>query len=166
MDNYYDNYDAMGGGFLAGIGIVAAIFYLAVLVLYIAGLWKMFEKAGKPGWAAIIPIYNMIVIAEIVGKPVWWGVVAALVPCVNIIFSIWLLNLLMKSFGKEVPLWTILALFFGVIVFPILGFGDARYIGPTAAEATGGNSFNNLKNDFNNPQDPFGNQDRPQNPTL
>lgn len=165
MDNY-GNYDGVSDGLFAGIGIVGIIFYLAVLVLYFAGLWKMFEKAGKPGWAAIIPIYNMIVIAEIVGKPIWWGVVAALVPCVNIVFAIWLLNLLMKSFGKEVPLWTILAALFGIVVFPILGFGDAKYIGPTAAEATGGNSFNNLKNDFDNLKDSFDDRDNPQNPTV
>lgn len=161
MDNY-GSYEGVG----AGIGIGAFLFYLAIYVLAVAGLWKMFEKAGKPGWAAIIPIYNMIVIAEIVGKPAWWGVVAALVPCVNIVFAIWLLNLLMKSFGKEVPLWTILAFLFGIVVFPILGFGDAKYIGPTAAEATGGNSFDNLRKDIDNLKDSIGDQDKPQNPPV
>lgn len=165
MDNY-GNYDAVGGGLFAGIGVGAMIFYLAILVLYIAGFWKIFEKAGKPGWAAIIPIYNMIIIAEIVGKPIWWGIVAALVPCVNIVFSIWLLNLLMKSFGKEVPLWTILTVFFGFVTIPVIGFGDAKYIGPTAAEATGGDSFSNLRNDFDNLKDSFDDKDKPQNPPL
>lgn len=165
MDNY-GNYGGAGGGLFAGIGIVGIIFYLAIIAVYIAGLWKMFEKAGKPGWAAIIPIYNMIVIAEIVGKPVWWGIVAALVPCVNIVFSIWLINLLMKSFGKDVPLWTILAFLFGPVIFAILGFGDAKYIGPTAAETTGGNSFNNLKGDLDNLKDSFGDQNKPQDPTA
>jgi hypothetical protein len=165
MDNY-GNYDAVGGGLFAGIGVGAMIFYLAILVLYIAGFWKIFEKAGKPGWAAIIPIYNMIIIAEIVGKPIWWGIVAALVPCVNIVFSIWLLNLLMKSFGKEVPLWTILTVFFGFVTIPVIGFGDSKYIGPTAAEATGGDSFSNLRSDFDNLKDSFDDKDKPQNPPL
>jgi len=165
MDNYGD-YDAMGGGLFAGIGVGAMIFYLAIIVLYIAGFWKMFEKAGKPGWAAIVPVYNMIIIAEIVGKPIWWGIVAALVPCVNIVFSIWLLNLLMKSFGKEVPLWTVLTVFFGFVTIPVIGFGDAKYIGPTAAEATGGDSFSNLRNDFDNLKDSFDDKDKPQNPPL
>ncbi len=163
MDNY-GNYDAVSGGLFAGIGVATMIFYLAIVILYIAGFWKMFEKAGKPGWAAIIPIYNMIIIAEIVGKPIWWGVVAALVPCLNIVFSIWLLNLLMKSFGKEVPLWTILTVFFGFVTIPVLGFGDAKYIGPTAAEAIGGDSFNNLRNDFDNLKNPFDDKDKPQQP--
>ncbi|WP_257666527.1 DUF5684 domain-containing protein [Parapedobacter tibetensis] len=162
MDNYGD-YDSMNG-LGAGMGIGAVILYLAILILYIAGLWKMFEKAGKPGWAAIIPIYNFIVIAEIVGKPIWWGVVAALVPCVNIVFTIWLLNLLMKSFGKEVPLWTILTVLFGFITIPIIGFGSDKYIGPTAAEATGGNSFDQFKDKDYKP--PFGDQDKPQDPTV
>ncbi len=161
MDDY-GNYDAMSGGLFAGVGIATTLFCLALAVLYIAGLWKIFEKAGKPGWAAIIPIYNFIIIAEIVGKPIWWGIVAALVPCANIVLSIWLLNLLMKSFGKEVPLWTILTFFFGFITIPIIGFGSSTYIGPTAAEASGGNSFNQFKN----PNPPFGDQNRPQNPPL
>lgn len=165
MDNY-GNYDAVGGGLLAGIGFGAAIFYLAIIVLYIAGFWKIFEKAGKPGWAAIIPIYNTIVIAEIVGKPAWWGVVAALVPCVNIVFTVWLLNLLMKSFGKEVPLWTILTLFFGFVTIPVIGFGSDRYIGPTAAEATGGDSFSNLKRDIGNFKDSIDDSDKTQNPPV
>src|SRR5690606_42133347 len=87
----------------------------------------------------------MIILAEIVGKPIWWGIVAVLVPCVNIVFTIWLTNLLMKSFGKEVPLWTILTMFFGFVTIPVIVFGSDRYIGPTAAEATGGDSFQNLK---------------------
>lgn len=163
MDNY-GNYDAVGGGLLAGIGIAGMLFYLAIIVLYIAGFWKMFEKAGKPGWAAIIPVYNMIIIAEIVGKPIWWGIVAALVPCVNIVFTIWLMNLLMKSFGKEVPLWTILTIFFGFVTIPVIGFGSDKYIGPTAAEATGGDAFGNLKRDLDNFKDSIDDSDNPQNP--
>ena len=165
MDNY-GNYDAVGGGLLAGMGVASMLFYLAILVLYIAGLWKIFEKAGKPGWAAIIPIYNMIIIAEIVGKPIWWGIVASLVPCVNVVFSIWLMNLLMKSFGKEVPLWTILTVFFGFVTIPVIGFGSDRYIGPTAAEATGGDSFSNLKKDLDNLTDSFDDKDKPQDPPV
>ncbi|MEC3881866.1 DUF5684 domain-containing protein [Parapedobacter sp. 10938] len=163
MDNY-GNYE--GGGLLAGMGVGAVIFYLAIIVLYIAGMWKIFEKAGKPGWAAIIPIYNMIIIAEIVGKPIWWGIVAALVPCVNIVFSIWLMNLLMKSFGKDVPLWTILTVFFGFVTIPVIGFGSDRYIGPTAAEATGGDSFNNLKRDLDQFKDSIDDKNDPQNPPV
>ncbi len=131
----FPEYTDIDSGLAAGIGTAGVVFWLAVMVFYIAGLWKMFQKAGKPGWAAIIPIYNIIVLAEIVGKPIGFALLAALVPCVNIVLMVWLTNLLMKSFGKEVPLWTILAVLFPFIVYPVIGFGDARYIGPTAAEA-------------------------------
>jgi len=132
MENYSN--ESMGIGF--GIG---GLFYLAIIVIAIAGLWKMFEKAGKPGWAAIVPIYNAIVMAEIVGKPAWWGVLT-IIPCVGIVFGIWLLNLFMKSFGKD-TLYTILALLFPFVIFPMLGFGDAKYIGPVASEAGGRDTF-------------------------
>lgn len=82
---------------------MAAIFSIPMLIIWIisiVGMWKMYEKAGKPGWAAIIPIYNIIVLLEIVGKPLWWFLLL-LVPCVNIIFAVWMLNLLSKSFGQS-----------------------------------------------------------------
>lgn len=131
MENYEYGYNE---GVLALFGVGYTLLSLGLYVLMVIGLWKLFEKAGKPGWAAIIPIYNTIIIAEIVGKPGWWGVLV-FIPCgVNIVFGIWLTNLLMKSFGKDV-IYTVLAIFFPFIVFPLLGFSDARYVGPSAAEA-------------------------------
>lgn len=169
METY--NYDeSMGSGFLAGIGIGGTLIGLAIAVLAIAGLWKMFEKAGKPGWAAIIPIYNVIIMLEIVGKPLWW-VIGIFIPCINIVVIVWVTNLLMKSFGKDV-IYTVLALIFPYIIYPMIGFGSDRYMGPTAAEAQGGDSFNqfkNYKNPFDGndkPKDPTNNNDRPQDPTV
>lgn len=138
----------------AGIGAGMVIFYLVIIVIVYAGLWKMFVKAGKPGWAAIIPIYNMIVMIEIVGKPTIW-VLWLLIPCVNIVFSIWLLNLLSKSFGKSEG-YTVGLVILPFIFFPMLGFGDARYIGPSAAEAQDRHPFNtgdsfNVNDPFNKP---------------
>lgn len=89
-------------------------------------MWVIFTKAGKPGWAAIIPIYNIIVLLEIVGKPLWWIILVIILP---FIFGIWMLNLLSKSFGKGVG-FTIGLIFLGFIFFPILAFGDAKYNGP------------------------------------
>ncbi|HWZ04356.1 MAG TPA: DUF5684 domain-containing protein, partial [Mucilaginibacter sp.] len=79
---------------------VLIIFMIAIWVVSVAGVWKTYQKAGKPGWAAIIPIYNIIVLIEIVGKPVWWFLLF-FVPCVNFVFIIWVYNLLSKSFGKS-----------------------------------------------------------------
>lgn len=108
------------------------ILYLAIIVLLIVANWKIFEKAGKPGWAAIIPIYNVIVLLEIIGKPLWWFLLL-LIPVVNIIIGIIMLNLLSKSFGKGVG-FTVGLIFLPFIFMPILGFDNsARYIGPAGA---------------------------------
>ncbi len=104
-----------------------SIIYLAFLVLMIVSLWKIFEKAGKPGWACIIPIYNILILLEIVGKP-WWWLLLMLIPGVNIVFAIWMTNLLSLSFGKTVG-FTIGLLLLPFIFYPILGLGDAAYKG-------------------------------------
>jgi hypothetical protein len=114
-----------------GAGMI--IFIIAIVVLVIASLWRIFTKAGKPGWAAIIPIYNYVVMCEIVGKPVWWCLLM-ICPCINFIFVIWVWNLMAKSFGKSEG-FTVGMIFLPIIFFPILAFGDAQYIGPTAKEA-------------------------------
>jgi hypothetical protein len=107
------------------------IIYLAVLVLFIASLWRLFTKAGKPGWAAIIPIYNFIVLLEIVGRPLWW-IILLLIPFVNIIVLILLYIDLAKSFGKD-TVWGCLIFLLPFIFLPILAFSDAQYTGPAAA---------------------------------
>lgn len=88
----------------------------------------MFTKAGKPGWASIIPIYNLIVLVEIVGRPFWW-IVLMLIPCVNVIVAILMSLDMAKSFGKGPGFGIGLALL-PMIFYPILGFGDAVYQGP------------------------------------
>lgn len=113
------------------------ILYVALIVLMIVSMWKIFTKAGKPGWACIIPIYNIIVLLEIVGKP-WWWLLLMLIPFVNFVLIIWMLNLLSKSFGHGVG-FTIGMLFLSFIFFPVLGLGESKYLGPAgkAAEAAG-----------------------------
>lgn len=106
---------------------------LAVLVIVVASLWKIFTKAGKPGWAAIVPFYNMIVLLQIVGRPVWWFVLL-LVPFVNIIFAIIITHDTSKSFGRGVGT-TLLLIFLPFIGYPMLAFGDAKYVDPSAGEA-------------------------------
>ena len=91
-------------------------------------MWKVFEKAGQPGWAAIIPIYNLYIMTKIAGKPGWW-VIMFLIPFVNLIFAIWLYNMVSKSFGKDEG-FTAGLVILGFIFWPILGFGSAKYLGP------------------------------------
>lgn len=113
---------------MEGLGIGVIIVYLAIIIFYIYCMWKIFEKAGKPGWAAIIPIYSTIVMLEIVGKP-WWWLLLMMIPYVGLIWAIWMINLLSKSFGKGVG-FTLGILFLGFIFIPMLAFGSAKYQGP------------------------------------
>ncbi|PYK25738.1 MAG: signal peptidase I [Verrucomicrobia bacterium] len=106
------------------------IFWLAFMILMIAACWKIFTKAGQPGWASIIPIYNWYILCKIVGRPGWW-VILLLIPFVNFIVGIILCIDLAKSFGKGVGFGIGLILL-GVIFFPILGFGSAQYQGSAA----------------------------------
>lgn len=106
-------------------------FIVALTVFYIVAEWKVFAKAGQPGWAVLIPIYNLYVLLKIVGKPGWW-ILLMLVPIVNIVIPIYVIHLLSKSFGKGGG-FTLGLLFLSFIFIPILGFGDATYKGPAGA---------------------------------
>ncbi len=121
------SYSASGQGWAPG-----PLFWIcevAVTVLIVASTWKIFSKAGQPGWAAIIPIYNFIVWCKIVGRPAWW--VLLLLICFPIFYIILCIDLA-KSFGKGVG-FAVGLILLSVIFFPILGFSSATYQGPSAA---------------------------------
>jgi hypothetical protein len=109
------------------------VIYLAIIALILVSMWKIYTKAGKPGWACLIPIYNIIVLLEIVGKP-WWWLLLMIIPVVNIVFVIWMMNLLSKSFGHSEG-FTIGLVFLGFIFIPILGLGESKYVGPAGQPA-------------------------------
>jgi len=132
--NNYGSSSAEAAG-IAAIFSALIIPMIALWVIMVIAHWKIYTKAGKPGWAAIIPIYNIIVLLEIVGKPVWW-IILFLIPCVNIIFAIWTTNLLSKSFGQSEG-FTVGLILLSFIFYPILAFGNYQYLGPSAAEAKG-----------------------------
>ena len=113
---------------------VFGIVWLVVVVLLVASMWKVFTKAGQPGWAAIVPIYNVIVLLQITGKPIWW-IVLLLIPLVNFVILIMLAVALAASFGKSAGYGIGLA-FLPFIFYPMLGFGSARYVGPVGAGAS------------------------------
>ena len=116
-----------------GQGTGTMLLELALLVLLFVGMWKVFQKAGKPGWAAIIPIYNIIVLLEICGKPLWW-IVLYFIPIVNFVAVVLVSIALAKRFGKGVGFGIGIALL-PFIFYPILGFGDASYGGAPGAMA-------------------------------
>jgi hypothetical protein len=119
-----------GGG---AAGAVAALFtcmvWLILVILPIVGMWKTYSKAGQPGWAAIIPIYNLIVLLQIVGRPIWWFILM-LIPVVNIVIAIIVFVELAKCFGKGIG-FAIGLFLLAPIFFLILGFGSAQYTAPT-----------------------------------
>jgi uncharacterized membrane protein YoaK (UPF0700 family) len=108
--------------------LLLVLIIFALVVLAIASQWKVYAKAGQPGWACLVPIYNMYILLKIAGKPSWW-LIMFFIPFVNLVFAIWTMNMISKSFGKDEG-FTVGLTLLGIVFWPILGFGDARYIGP------------------------------------
>ena len=110
-------------------GTGTIIFWLAIMVFFYYCKWKIFEKAGQPGWAAIIPIYSFIVLMKIIGKP-WWWLLLLFVPIANLVIAIWSTNLLSKSFGKGEG-FTVGLILLGIVFYPILSLDKSiQYQGP------------------------------------
>ena len=118
---------------MAGALLFGVLIYLGLIIFMVATMWKIYTKAGKPGWAAIVPLYNLIVLLEIAGKPLWW-IVLLCIPLVNFVVLIMVMVALAKSFGKDTG-YAIGLIFLGIIFFPMLAFGDAVYVGPGGAAA-------------------------------
>ena len=102
------------------------IFYIAFMIFIVAAMWKTFEKATQPGWACLIPFYNYYIMAKIGGVKNWWLI---FIPLVNIYIIFIVAIAVAKSFEKDTG-FGIGLIFLGFIFYPILGFGDAKYIGP------------------------------------
>jgi hypothetical protein len=109
-----------------GAATGSLIFALVVTVFYLACEWIIFSKAGKPGWAIIIPIYSTIVFLNIIGRSGWW-ILILLVPFVNIVFLLIFIHELSKAFGHGFG-FTLGLIFLSFIFIPILAFGSSRYV--------------------------------------
>jgi len=122
------------------------IIVLAIVVFMIVSMWKVFTKAGQPGWACIVPFYNYFVMADIAQKPMWWGALC-LIPYANIVFIIWIWNRIAKRFGKGSG-FTVGIILLPFIFIPILGFGDAVYTPDGgSAESSGGEALDSMITD-------------------
>ena len=129
----------------AGLVMLPLMFiYIAIIVLMVVSLWKLFVKAGKPGWGAIVPFYNTYLMVEIAGRPAWWFAVILLVPVLNVIFAMILTIDFVKAYGKGTG-FGVLSLFFPFITFPIMAFdnkvqytgrGATNAVAPSAASVT------------------------------
>ena len=113
--------------FLIAIGITVLIFTIVNIVAF----WRIFEKAGKPGWKSMIPVYNLVILFEILNKP-WYWILFLMIPGLHLFIPFWMIVLLGERFERD-DLFVMGLFLFGFIFIPILGFGDAKYIPPTKA---------------------------------
>ena len=112
--------------------IIPLFFALMIALFFVFCYWKLFTKAGKPGWAALIPIYSTLVQLEILGRE-WFWILLMLIPGVNLVITVAMMLDLAKVFGKDSAFGCLIVLF-PYIMIPILAFGDAKYLGPIAAQ--------------------------------
>jgi hypothetical protein len=131
-------------------GMVALLIGIPLAILMIVSMWKVFQKAGRPGWAAIVPIYNSWVYFEIAGKPGWWSLLTlgGIVPLLGIVAGIAYFVLFIiaslevaKRFGKSTAFGVLGLVLFPFVGLPMLAFGKDTYKGgsaptPPAAPAT------------------------------
>lgn len=114
----------------SAVGVGLIVVYLAVVVFELAALWRVFVKAGRPGWAAIVPIYSTYVLLKLVGRSGWW-MLLLVVPVVNVVSLAIVMYDLARSFRRGGGF--AVGLFFLSFVFiPILGYGQSRYDGAAA----------------------------------
>ena len=152
-DTYINSYSYSSGAdetMLASVTMTVLVVAIILIILEIIGMWKMFKKAGKHGWASIIPIYNAVVMYQISGLSGWWvlalfvaGLVAGVASiqvafsgfwaCVAIaaaifsaVISLWQTLRLAKAFKKS-TLFTVGLLMFQPLFVMILGLGSSKY---------------------------------------
>ncbi len=130
MESYeaYEAYDVAASAAATGFMLIYSVFCLALAVVMLVALWKIYKKAGKPGWACIVPFYSQYCLFDIaMGNG--WLFLLSFVPCVNIVMSIICYLKLAKAFGKGTGFGIGLILLCPIFIM-ILGFGKAEYVGP------------------------------------
>jgi hypothetical protein len=126
------SYDTTAPLISSGMMTFIALFSVALLVFLIVSLWKVFTKAGQPGWSAIVPIYNTYILLKIVGRPVWW-LLLFFIPLVNYVIPFILGVDLAKSFKKSTVFGIVALGLVSPVGYAILAFGKSQYGGPSVA---------------------------------
>lgn len=130
----YSSSTTSGLGSLMFTGVFLLV-ELVIILFSVICMWRIFTKAGRPGWASIIPIYNVIVELEIIGRPAWW-IILLFIPIVNVVISIMMAIELGKCFSKS-TLWGIfLLILLPFIGLPILAFDSSTYSGTATTGTT------------------------------
>jgi hypothetical protein len=110
------------GAFFGGTMLIVELVFI---VLVIAGLWMTLQKAGKPGWGAIIPFYNAYLVIKMAGRPGWW-LILYFIPFVNIIMHLIVSLDVSQNFGHGAG-YGILLWIFPWVMYLVLGFGSSEY---------------------------------------
>lgn len=99
----------------------------AAIILLLVSMWKVYRKLGKPGWATLVPVYNMVVLLKAINRPMWW-IVLLFIPMLDLIVTFIIITELLRGFGKG-TLFSIGTVLFPFIFWPIIAFGRAEYHG-------------------------------------
>ncbi len=106
-------------------GVIVILFMVAIFLFLIVGMWKVFEKAGQPGWGIFVPIYSAYLMVKIANRPGIW-LLFLFIPVVNFVVGIIMMVDIAKNFGKS-SMYALGLLLFGFIFFPMLGYSDAQW---------------------------------------
>ena len=111
-----------------GSGTSFILIYLAIFTIDCVAGWRIFTKAGQPGWGVLVPIFNLYLVCKIAGRPGWWALLF-FVPLVNVVIGLIIALDVARVFGKGtgfgLGLWIL-----GFVFVPILGFGSVQYTKP------------------------------------
>src|SRR5579884_612166 len=117
---------------------VGSLVWLVVTLVFVAAQWRLFAKAGQPGWACLVPIYNVVKLLQITGRSPWW-LLGLFIPLVNVFVGAFVIIRLAfdlaAAFGRGVGFGFGLLLLAPVFVL-ILAFGESRYVGRTPTTTT------------------------------
>lgn len=127
-DTSYSSTVAASTGVGAILGILTVILVI-VSIISIVAMWRLFTKASKPGWASLIPIYNVVVLFQISGMSPWL-ILLYMIPVANLIIQIMLYVNLAKAYGKGTG-FALGLIFLNPIFMLILGLGSSKYVGNT-----------------------------------
>jgi hypothetical protein len=133
------NEEAVAAGIMAFFAAFFLVF-VAIGLVTLIGMWKVFAKAGQPGWAVLVPIYNIIVLLRVAGLPWYWifAPFVAIIPILGwiayIVWIVWVHHRISTRFGQGVG-FTIGLTLLSPIFFLILGFGSSKYVAEQPAQA-------------------------------
>jgi len=125
---------------IAGFGMILVAACVVVGIASLIGMWKVFAKAGQPGWAVLIPVYNIIVLLRVAGLPWYWVFtpLILIIPFLGwiayIVWVVWVHHRISTRFGQGIG-FTIGLTLLSPIFWLILGFGSSKYSGEQPAQA-------------------------------